>query len=672
MRRLLLPLLLLAWSGAASAQSTPNCPATVDASSLGRAELSCRCPAEAMQQGGTVWGTDTYTSDSAICVAAQHAGAVTPKGGDVRLRLAPGQQSYRGSSRNDVQTQDYGPYGDSITFVQGPVAAGQVSQCPNNMSAYAGSSEVLNCACSAAGGGSVWGSDVYTADSDVCRAAVHAGFASRSGGTVRVQMMPGQPRYAGSTRNGIATANYGDYRASFRFEGDRVAGAQAPPTAGAQACPDDMQAYSGSTEVVRCACSAEAAGRSASVWGSETYTADSGTCRAALHAGMISRQGGPVVVEMGPGQPRYAGSTRNGVSTDNYGEYRATFRFQGERVAGTQGPPTGMQACPDNMSSYDGTTELVRCACSPQDMARSTSVWGSDAYTADSGTCRAALHAGALRSQGGEVSIRMLPGLPRYVGITRNGVQSSNYQSYRASFRFEGMETSGPQLCPDNMSAYAGTTETLRCVCTGEAVLRRSAVWGTNAYTADSATCPAARHAGVVAITGGIVELKMQPGDPRYPGSTANGVTTSNYDAYPAGFRFLGGRVTAAGAPMQAPVAAALRQQGRVSLYITFRTNSADLDISAAPVLTQVREAMQADPAMRLRLVGHTDNQGGANINVPLSQRRAASVQAWLVQNGVPAARLSADGRGQNEPIADNTTDAGRSLNRRVEAVRVD
>ncbi|WP_421995506.1 LCCL domain-containing protein [Roseococcus sp.] len=560
---LLLPLALLGWTGAAGAQSLPNCPPTVDGASLGRAEMSCRCPAEALSQDGSVWGTDTYTADSAVCLAARHAGAVTAKGGDVRLRITAGLPGYRGSARNGVETRDYGSYPQSIAFAQDSSAATEVGRCPNTMASYAGSSEVLSCACPSGGVGSVWGSDTYTADSDVCRAALHAGVAGRSGGTVRIRMLPGEARYAGSTRNGLTTSNYGPYAASYRFEGETVTGAQGAA-------------------------------------------------------------------------------------------------------------PAGSGACPDNMSAYDGSAEVLRCACSPQAMAAGGTVWGSDAYTADSATCRAALHAGALRGPGGQVSIRMLGGLPRYVGTTRNGVQSQNYQNYGASFRFEGMEASGPQLCPDNMSAFAGTTETLRCICTGEAVLRTSAVWGTNAYTADSGTCRAARHAGVVPVTGGLVELKMQPGDPRYPGSTSNGVTTINYGEYPAGFRFLGGQNVAVGAPMQAPVAAALRQQGRVSLYITFRTNSADLDISAAPVLTQVREAMAADPAMRLRLVGHTDNQGGANINVPLSQRRAASVQAWLVQNGVPAARLAADGRGQNEPIADNASEAGRSLNRRVEAVRVD
>lgn len=346
MRRLLLPLLLLAWSGAASAQSLPNCPATVDGAAMGRSELSCRCPAEAIQQGGSVWGTDTYTSDSALCAAARHAGAVTAKGGDVRVRIAPGRPSYAGSTRNGVETRDFGSYSESITFLQGAPTA-QVGQCPNNMSAFAGSEEVLTCTCPSGGGGSVWGSDVYTADSDVCRAAQHAGMASRSGGTVTLRMMPGQPRYPGTTRNSVTSTNYGEYRASYRFEGERVAGAQAPPAPGSELCPDEMSAYAGSDEVLRCACPAQAVARDAAVWGSDTYTADSATCRAALHAGMVGRQGGPVVLRMGPGLPRYPGSTRNGVTTTNYGEYGASFRFEGERFAGAQAAPaSGGETCP--------------------------------------------------------------------------------------------------------------------------------------------------------------------------------------------------------------------------------------------------------------------------------------------------------------------------------------
>ena len=92
-------------------------------------------------------------------------------------------------------------------------------------------------------------------------------------------------------------------------------------------------------------------------------------------------------------------------------------------------------------------------------------------------------------------------------------------------------------------------------------------------------------------------------------------------------------------------MAESLQRTGQVQLYITFRTGSADLDIGAAPVLTQVRDALAADPALRLRLIGHTDSTGSAAINLPLSQRRAESVRQWLVASGVSPDRLSAEGQ---------------------------
>ena len=147
---------------------------------------------------------------------------------------------------------------------------------------------------------------------------------------------------------------------------------------------------------------------------------------------------------------------------------------------------------------------------------------------------------------------------------------------------------------------------------------------------------------------------------------------SQNYGAYGASFRFTGDpRTGKAGAPVQAPVAESLQRTGQVQLYITFRTGSADLDIGAAPVLTQVRDALLADPALRLRLIGHTDSTGPPAVNLPLSQRRAESVRQWLVASGIDAERLAAEGRGPNEPIADNGSEAGRSLNRRVQAARL-
>jgi outer membrane protein OmpA-like peptidoglycan-associated protein len=322
------------------------------------------------------------------------------------------------------------------------------------------------------------------------------------------------------------------------------------------------------------------------------------------------------------------------------------------------------------MTAFAGTNEQLSCTC-PEVSNPRGSIWGTDVYTADSAICAAALHAGAVTRRGGTVTLRMMPGRPRYPGTTRNGVQSIDFPDYGASYAFVGVQA-GPQICPDTMSAYANTDETLNCVCTGEAVLRGTTIWGSGPYTADSAVCRAARHAGVVPPTGGEVTVRMLPGEPRYAGTTRNGVQTMSYGDYGASFRFEGAQRTAAAAPVQAPVADSLRRTGRVSLYVTFRTGSAELDAATAPILMQVRDALEADPALRLRLLGHTDSQGGPATNMPLSQRRAQAVRNWLVQNGISGDRLVTDGRGQNEPIADNNTDIGRSLNRRVEAVRVD
>ncbi len=107
-----------------------------------------------------------------------------------------------------------------------------------------------------------------------------------------------------------------------------------------------------------------------------------------------------------------------------------------------------------------------------------------------------------------------------------------------------------------------------------------------------------------------------------------------------------------------------------MQLYVTFRTGSAGLDVGAAPVLAEVRDALLADAALRLRLVGHTDSAGSAAVNLPLSARRAEAVRTWLAANGVSPDRLAADGRGPDEPIADNGTEAGRALNRRVQATK--
>jgi outer membrane protein OmpA-like peptidoglycan-associated protein len=98
---------------------------------------------------------------------------------------------------------------------------------------------------------------------------------------------------------------------------------------------------------------------------------------------------------------------------------------------------------------------------------------------------------------------------------------------------------------------------------------------------------------------------------------------------------------------------------------LSFATGRADLNPSLRPVLDQFAQGL--DGTVLVRIVGHTDSTGNDAINDPLSLARARTVQGYLEDRGVPAARLAVTGRGAREPVADNGSDAGRAKNRRVE-----
>lgn len=101
---------------------------------------------------------------------------------------------------------------------------------------------------------------------------------------------------------------------------------------------------------------------------------------------------------------------------------------------------------------------------------------------------------------------------------------------------------------------------------------------------------------------------------------------------------------------------------------INFATGSAQIPDYSAPFLNKAAEVIKVGPTgMVIEIGGHTDNTGDANANLALSQQRAQAVQAYLVQQGVPAAMLTAKGYGDTHPIASNDTDEGRFRNRRIE-----
>ena len=83
--------------------------------------------------------------------------------------------------------------------------------------------------------------------------------------------------------------------------------------------------------------------------------------------------------------------------------------------------------------------------------------------------------------------------------------------------------------------------------------------------------------------------------------------------------------------------------------------------------LNKVIKLMQENDQMEIQISGHTDAIGSENSNQLLSESRAASVMAYLIENGISASRISSKGFGESKPVADNNTEEGKQLNRRVE-----
>jgi outer membrane protein OmpA-like peptidoglycan-associated protein len=104
---------------------------------------------------------------------------------------------------------------------------------------------------------------------------------------------------------------------------------------------------------------------------------------------------------------------------------------------------------------------------------------------------------------------------------------------------------------------------------------------------------------------------------------------------------------------------------------VVFETGKADLKPGADARLQPLAQYLQANPAVKVRIDGHTDSQGSAAMNQQLSQARADSVRAALSGMGVDGSRIDAVGHGQSQPVASNANAAGRQQNRRVEVTLV-
>ncbi len=177
---------------------------------------------------------------------------------------------------------------------------------------------------------SIWGTETYTDDSSVCTAAVHVGLITLAkGGTVTIEIQPGQPAYDAGEANGVTSQYYGAYAGSFTFP-------DAPPGSGEFAAPPASWGQNvtglvvGDTRTLNCS----PGGPIASVWGTGVYTSDSSICTAAVLEGLITvADGGVVVAEVVNGEDSYKGSTANGVTSLDYASYPLSFEFPEDQPA---------------------------------------------------------------------------------------------------------------------------------------------------------------------------------------------------------------------------------------------------------------------------------------------------------------------------------------------------
>ncbi len=120
-----------------------------------------------------------------------------------------------------------------------------------------------------------------------------------------------------------------------------------------------------------------------------------------------------------------------------------------------------------------------------------------------------------------------------------------------------------------------------------------------------------------------------------------------------------------------AQIARALDTSGQVILSgIFFDFNQAFLKPESRPAIVEIANFLRGNPGRNVYIVGHTDNVGGPDFNMQLSQARAGAVVGELVSNfGINPGQLKPRGMGMSQPIASNDTDEGRARNRRVEMV---
>ncbi|MBA1272048.1 OmpA family protein [Stutzerimonas azotifigens] len=191
----------------------------------------------------------------------------------------------------------------------------------------------------------------------------------------------------------------------------------------------------------------------------------------------------------------------------------------------------------------------------------------------------------------------------------------------------------------------------------------------TNPYTGESQAGKAGIYGGIGAVSGAVIGAATSSKKDRTKGAligaAVGGAAAGGYGYY-VDTQEAKLRQTLQGTGVQVQ-----RNGDQLTLImpgnITFGSNSSDISSSFYSTLNSLVLVFKEFNKNGVNIVGHTDSTGSLQLNQDLSNRRAQSVASYLMSNGIPSNRISAYGAGPSQPIASNSTEAGRAQNRRVE-----
>ena len=116
-----------------------------------------------------------------------------------------------------------------------------------------------------------------------------------------------------------------------------------------------------------------------------------------------------------------------------------------------------------------------------------------------------------------------------------------------------------------------------------------------------------------------------------------------------------------------------LLTEGKLISYgIYFDVNKDVVKQESFPSIKEIATILKDNPTIKVKIVGHTDSDGDEKFNMDLSKRRAAAVKTVLINDfSIDASRLQSDGKGESSPVAPNDSATNKSLNRRVEFIKL-